>query len=99
MPRSVRTIYPVLDRNFIDDVSSLAFSPDSKMLAFGDRKRVILADLRTGRELRKFEPEQAPGQPIGLAFTPELQAMNWPPSTKAMTHKSTPWLFRPTAKP
>lgn len=52
-------------------VSHLAFSPDGKMLAAGDREgKVRLYDARTGKEIRTLEEE--PAAPImDLAFSPD----------------------------
>ncbi len=55
----------------IDTVISVAYSPDGKIIASGQRNRgpIILWDAATGKELRRIEEE--PGVLGGFAFSPD----------------------------
>ena len=43
-------------RKYLDDMVSVAFSPDGRFLAIGDRKnKALLIDVQTGTEVRRFQ--------------------------------------------
>jgi len=56
------------------DVMSLGFSSDGKILAAGERRgQIVLRDVSTGNELRRFPGALSKGQP--LAFTSDNKAI------------------------
>jgi eukaryotic-like serine/threonine-protein kinase len=52
----------------LDGCRSHAFSPDGRLLAIGQRERVLCFDLATGQEVRRF---RLPGPAHTLAFHPD----------------------------
>jgi WD40 repeat protein len=55
--------------------STLAYSPDGKLIAAGTRERLILWDARTGQQLAVLTPEAESALVLCLAFSPDGRSL------------------------